>query len=335
MSTDLERVLRDGMERFTTAVEMPTGLARKAYQHRQKRRRAILMLAAAGTATVIGGTVAVVAGVVTGAGPRPGVRLQTTAYVVSRVERALAAAERGRLVEYAHTRYPVGTNLLPEPGDQALSREHSRWDVRSTADWGYRRSHRTTGFTITGRRVFDEGITTVRRSQSSVAVLYYNKTWWRAVAAKGWAGQVSANGCRLAFLTGAGGSMDWPGYIRDQLRCGNYKITGRQQVDGIDAIRMASNSFAIVTKGPPPGGASFVPPVFIMTVWVNPSTYLPVRVQLALRSARHVPKQLGRHAGGYPFGSFQTDFSWFPATRANLTHLHVRIPAGFTRVKAP
>lgn len=100
MSTDLERVLRDGMERFTAALEMPTALARKAYQHRQKRRRAILMLAAAGTATIIGGTVALVAG---GPGtsrpwtPAPGKPpggVLTAAYVLDRAAFAAASSRQ-------------------------------------------------------------------------------------------------------------------------------------------------------------------------------------------------------------------------------------------------
>ncbi len=126
MSTDLERVLRDGMERFTTAVEMPTGLARKAYQHRQKRRRTILMLAAAGTATGIGGTAALVAG---GPGtsrpwtPAPGKPpggVLTAAYVLDRA--AFAAASSRQPVpkpgQYIYVT-SVGTGLsvseLPAP----------------------------------------------------------------------------------------------------------------------------------------------------------------------------------------------------------------------------
>ena len=38
MSADLEQQLRGAMERFTSDVRVPPGLALKAYRHRQKRR---------------------------------------------------------------------------------------------------------------------------------------------------------------------------------------------------------------------------------------------------------------------------------------------------------
>ena len=42
MNTDVEDLLRDGMERFTTEVHAPVGLAGRAGRlHRQRRRRLV------------------------------------------------------------------------------------------------------------------------------------------------------------------------------------------------------------------------------------------------------------------------------------------------------
>jgi len=141
MSTDLERVLRDGMERFTTAVEMPTGLARKAYQHRQKRRRAILMLAAAGTATVIGGTVALVAGGPGTSRPwtqvpsKPPGGVLTAAYVLDRAAFAAASSRQpvpkpGQYIYVTSVDTGLAISARPLPTSAWLTTKR-RWIWRS------------------------------------------------------------------------------------------------------------------------------------------------------------------------------------------------------------
>jgi len=61
-------------------------------------------------------------------------------------------------------------------------------------------------------------------------------------------------------------------------------------------------------------------------IWVNPATFLPVRTLSTLALIG------GRHARAW---REQTDYQWLKPTRANLAHLGVRIPAGYTRVPAP
>ena len=73
MSTDLEQQLRGAMERFTSDVRVPPGLALKAHRHQQKRRMTARAVAAAGTATVVAGSLAVAgaAGAFGSASPHP------------------------------------------------------------------------------------------------------------------------------------------------------------------------------------------------------------------------------------------------------------------------
>ena len=102
MNADVEELLREGMERFTTGVRAPVGLAGAAVRLR-RRRRAARAAVACGAVAVIAVAAIAVTGVAVGAPGRPGggpARARTAAYVISRVETALATE---RLVLRGHT----------------------------------------------------------------------------------------------------------------------------------------------------------------------------------------------------------------------------------------
>ena len=60
MNTDVEELLRDGMERFTAGVRAPAGLAHTA-SRRRRRRLAVRAAVACGTAAVTAAAVVAVA----------------------------------------------------------------------------------------------------------------------------------------------------------------------------------------------------------------------------------------------------------------------------------
>jgi hypothetical protein len=97
MNTELEELLRTGMERFTAAAPVPTGLAEKAARNR-RRRRAIhgAAVAAAGAAAAVGIAVVVVPGA---GGARPGPK--PTPSAVSSAPGPRRAATAAELVAYA------------------------------------------------------------------------------------------------------------------------------------------------------------------------------------------------------------------------------------------
>ena len=73
MNTDVEELLREGMERFTTGVQAPPGLGRAAVRLR-RRRLAIRAAVACGAAAVIAVAAIAATGVAVGAPARHGCR---------------------------------------------------------------------------------------------------------------------------------------------------------------------------------------------------------------------------------------------------------------------
>jgi hypothetical protein len=101
--------------------------------------------------------------------------------------------------------------------------------------------------------------------------------------------------------------------IRFMLSCGNIKIAGHQRIDGTDTIKIVM----------PGQKRSFTPNAndfaFVGGLWVNSSTYLPVRVVYSYGDPSAPDKRV-------------IDFQWLAPTKANLAKLVVPIPAGFKRV---
>jgi hypothetical protein len=86
-----------------------------------------------------------------------------------------------------------------------------------------------------------------------------------------------------------------PGYLKATVACGALAADGHALIDRVDTIKLMSTTKS--KAGP-------------MTVYVSPTTYLPVRSVVAGQ---------------------RTDYQWRPATSANIAQLRVPIPAGFRR----
>jgi hypothetical protein len=96
----------------------------------------------------------------------------------------------------------------------------------------------------------------------------------------------------------------WAADIKKALSCGEYTTSGTGRVDGVNAIKL------IPVR----------PGVMSAVLWVDPSTYLPVRVATEI--------------GERPTGQVK-DVQWLPPTAANLADLTAPIPAGFVQVPPP
>jgi hypothetical protein len=234
--------------------------------------------------------------------------IQTAAYVIERVDKALGAAGQDAAVSYVRTSYPAGTILKPIPdgltgtfGNPPVAVPHQ---VSVIDGWSYDGRFRLAAFTATGQRLFGEVLTKTAGTETTIAISYSSGTWWRAVTPA--AGTRNpASGCTSVVAMGP--PDDWPAFIRHELACGNYAIDGHERVDGADAIKISA-----VDQGKGP----------FQALWVDSATYLPVRITLTMGSPTSSP-------------ATREDFRWLPASTASLGNLNAAIPSGFRQVSPP
>jgi hypothetical protein len=315
MNNDVEDLLREGMERFNADLRAPAGLIQRAAR---RRRRRLALRSAAGTVALAAGAAALVAVVV------PGGRYDGTgsaadaAYVVNRVDSALSAAEPGAIAQMT-----VTTRTSAIPGGTVTT--------TTAEEWSYGDQWRSVTDSRAGHPVYDEGYS----SSAFTLVSYLTRTWARqpglgrpaVLAGPGALGAAAApknrpvplpSSCQPGIaalplllqpgLPGIGFSASAPPAtvakaLHTEISCGTLTVAGRQHVDGIGAIELTSRGSSPVSE----------------TIWVNPGTYLPVRIVVRTGPG---PQALQRTA----------DITWLQPTAQNLAKLTVPIPAGFRRV---
>ena len=248
--------------------EEPTGPRRG---RRPGRPRLLSLAGVAVAAAAVGGLLAVLlptspVAVSRAPGAASSQQLQETAYVVSRVGQALSGPAQRSTVRYARTVLQSGIILTPVPTGlrlQVRTGAGSGLAASSVVSWSHQGTDKFSAFTATGQRVVDVRNTPAAGGGGmTVAVVYSDATWWRAVTAPGPLGRPRCGGGNV--IIGHGG---WPTFIRHELGCGGYTTAGRQRVDGINAIKIAGG------KG-------------LAVLWVDPATYLPVRALLAIGNQR-------------------------------------------------
>jgi hypothetical protein len=313
MNREFDEVVRDSMTWFTDGVDAPVGLAANARQHLRRRRRARMGWFATGAA--VAGVTAVLVGTA-GAGSLPphpaakggrAVTVQTTAMLISRVERALAKAAAGNPVAYTRQAMQGVRLFLAIPHENPIEVGAS---VSMT--WSRGPLEHVEYVTRTGTPAFSME-TDIRSGKSiQTMVSYPQRVWWRGT----YQAPAPTNpkvACTLGPIDRTG--AQWTREVRKLLSCG-AAVAGHAQVDGVDTIKLRlSSSYHRACAAandqrrcqPQPVGWSGV-------LWANASTYLPVRL------VSH-----GEHFG------FQIDFRWLTPTAVNLAKLHQPIPAGYRR----
>ena len=314
MNVDVEDLLRSGMERFTEEVPVPRGLAHRAARAR-RRRMAIRAAAGAGTAAITAAAVIAATG-----GPGAGggaMQAHTTAYVVSRVEKALASQHlvlRGRT---------TGGGWGP------------------STSWSYGLRHRFEELTgnSCGHALPDgsctqrggsepylaQGTALIGGKLTSVYLTYFNRKW--SVISE----TIAPSACSTTGALEMGGpppaTSNWPAFIKATLACGAATVTGHALIDGVDTLKITGSP---LTEKLPPDQAKAYRAKWLRerwTLYVNPTTYLPVRLSSS-----------GGTFGGPAPGTFSTsvtDMQWLQPTAANIAMALVTIPAGFHQVSSP
>jgi hypothetical protein len=288
-----------------TAVQAEEGQAgtgpaarRRSRRAASPRRPAWLSLPSVAAAAAGVAAIGVLAAVLVSSA-RTSNQVETTAYL-TRVENALAAS-RQDLIGYARTVYSEPAYAEPVPGGLLTLRAAAggpsfgpRWAIGAALRWSYRGTARFTALSPAGQQVFSWQITAGNGAPVTVAVVTANSTWWRATGGIPALAKPAPAACGHDVALGAGG---WPAFIRNQLRCGAYTVAGRQLVDGVDAIKIDGDGQA-----------------GLRTLWVDPRTYLPVRVVSA---------------------GLQTDFQWLKPTPAQLAQLKLTVPRDYREVRPP
>jgi hypothetical protein len=318
MNTEVEELragelLRTGMERFAGDMRLPAGIVRRAV--RRRRRRLILRSGAGLTAALAAGAAAVATVGMPGARHHGDDVAFTARYVEGRVEHALRSAVAGDVAQLS-----VSVSTMFAGKTASLT----------AAEWFHARRWRAVTRLPSGQLLSDESAVSTAAGMGLTFVSYPIRTWGREVPfrppARGvqptdpgscgdpaksdpFADVAPANlalAGSLSGLTSAAMSQD----LRTAISCGTLAIAGRQHVDGIDAIRLTSVPKSLLGE----------------TIWVDPRSYLPVR--LTIKGAYATPVQRGAAARQ---GQLTADFSWLPPTRQNLAKLSAPIPAGYQR----
>jgi hypothetical protein len=320
MSTNVEDLLRESMERFTEEVRAPAGLAyRAAHQRRRRRivRRVTLCGAAAVTATAVAAAM-IVAGTVA----QPGSSLaqaRAAAYVVSRVKAALATEN---LVFQSTTTGTFGPSATWAYGQ--------RWRWEEFTGSGCR--HVTSTGVCTHRggsvRYLATGTAQVGGKLTGAYVTYYNREYSLSPVTA----PLPTSACsRTARLEMGGPAMTpgnhWSDFINATLACGAAKVTGHVWINGRQTIQITGKP---LTTGLGRGEAHAVREKWVRVTWtlyVDPHTYLPVRITGS-------DATFGGPAAR-TFGSLVTNVQWLKPTAANKAKALVRIPPGYHQVSSP
>jgi hypothetical protein len=318
MNTDVEELLRDGMERFTAEVRAPAGLAGAA--GRLHRRRVVARTAVAcGTAAVTAAAVALV--VVTGGarGTPSGTAVslaqaRTVAYVTRRVENALAT--EGLVF--------VGRS------DGAMG-DYATWAYGPRYRWeAYGRFCGLNGINCANRGAFGpvwaQGTALVGGKLVGAYVTYFDRRYSLSPLGPP---QTSAcsTGAALSMAAPIVPTTHWSAFIGGTLACGAASVTGHVRVNGMETTRITGKPITVKLSA---GYAKAVKEKFATVRWtlyVNPTTYLPVRMYGSTET-------FSNSSGGFT-SSFVTNVQWLPPTRGNIAQALVTIPPGFHRFYGP
>jgi hypothetical protein len=305
----MERSLREGLRHH--AGEVPPGAGarmaslRDFHPNPYRYRGPKWALPAIAASTVV--SAAVVSGMLATAGSGkphvwsiPGAQVSPTeAQTVAYRTTAAVKAASGSEIEHLRVSYGAG------PRPKAISEQ-----------WVYGSSWRSEQFAPDGTPLFGISETATGCATSVRAVNYTDHTFYEGP------GGILMVGPDEQFA-----QSDVADQIRQELADGQLRSMGRTEVAGQPILELNGMVRGAFEMGLPAGctsPASDAPliakaknsPGWDYTVWVNPSTYLPVQF-----SASDDP---GGGAGVYG------TIDWIPADTQNLSHMIQPIPSGFT-----
>jgi len=323
MNTDVEQLLHESMERLAAVTPAPAGLVGRA-RRRLRRRRLAMISAAAGAAAAIT-AIAVVTAAGAGSPASTLSAAQTTAYVISRVENALAgenfviqARASGIMSGSVHGhryRYSGGATDSWTYGIRNRMEEFTGRDCGHVDSNGWC-THR--GGSV---RYLADGTALIHGKLANAYVTYYDRRYSLSPL-----GHYQLKPCSKTAQLSLGGPAvsvpNWPAFIKAMLRCNRATVTGHARVGNVPAIVISGSIDIPLPKGY--GRSVGETRVRVdYTLYVDARTYLPLR-------AYGSTKTYGG-AGGPTISSYVTNLRWLPPTPANRAKALVTIPHGYTQ----
>jgi hypothetical protein len=314
VNTDLEDLLRSGMERFTHDVPVPSGLACRAAQVHRRRRITTRAVAGAGTAVVAAAAVfAATGGSGTGGGT---IHAKTAAYVLSRVDNAVAS-------KHLVVRATSVSNTWGPTTAWAYG-QRSRMEEFTGTDCGHVKPNGDCTNQGGSERYLADGTALIHGKLTGVYVTYFDRKWSLSPQ------DHSPSACSATGSFAVDGpavpTSNWPSFIHATIACGAGSVTGHVKINGMETLRITGRP---VTAKLTAGQAKDLGQKWVTgqwTLYVNPKTYLPVRMS-----------SLSKWYGG-PAASSQsaivTNMQWLSATKANIAKALVTIPPGYHQVKS-
>ncbi len=303
MNTDVEQLVREGLDQLAATTQAPAGLVARARRRCFRQRVAVGSAIATGTAAVA--AVAVIAatgaaGVTGPSGNSSVIHARTAAYTLLQHVQQAVAGQQNRVMDGRSVSMGTGSN------QKTLS-----------VTWSYRAASSFEEYNFNGTPYLDTGTARIGGRLAGVYVAYHNRTWSGGHKLVPFPGPCTKT-ARLSMGGPVPASQDWPSFIGTMLGCGDATVTGRAWIDGVHTIVIAGTP---VRTRLPKGMVKATKAGIHFTLYVNPQTYLPVREIGSTTS-------YGGGAKAYTYSTV-TNIRWLPATAANVAKALVTIPHGF------
>jgi hypothetical protein len=293
MSSDIEELAREGMRQFTATMQVSPDLAARACERHRRRRhilRAGLALGAAGAVTAAA-LIAAVAGPASKATPIAAPALQA---------RLLAAIDTAS-GDILYTPAPGGPLIggqypaYPRPGQQVHVRVGpavgSDGKVYKDGEYSFTMPAETALHDYINNYTANLDQGGLHLSGTAMWIDHFTHTWGESHAK-----------FILGFTLEAAA-------IRAEIADGQFTVIGRTELHGQQAIELKIHV--------PPGNEA-PPHVTAERMWVDATTYLPMREYVRMSNGQQSV----------------FDYVFLPPTAANLAKLRPAIPAGYTRSSA-
>jgi hypothetical protein len=242
---------------------------------------------------------------------------RAAAYVIGRVKTALAAEHR---VFVGRT---LGTG--DEPSVTWAYGAHNRFEEFTGPQCGQVNSSGDCSHQGGSTRYLAEGTALVNGKLTGAYVTYFDHKYSLSPVYR-----VPPSACGRTALEMGGPPVPtahWSSFIKATLDCGAAKVTGHVWINGQETIEITGKPITVRLSR---GYGKTVHERYARALWtlyVNPSTYLPVRMI-------GVTETFGGSGGHTRFESV-TNVHWLPPTPANVARALVTIPPGYHQVSSP